>query len=239
MEDLTARGVTFCHATKPQTHEQAARRLSALARFHAKTWDSPELAPGGRWGDLVDLFEVMRGFFDRYLAPEKWQRCMSLPRGVATSIRFQDRDWMMESWDRMCRFGWQLPHCVLHGDVHLGNLYIEPDGTPGFLDTLASKEPGMLEVSYFISASIDSADRARWEGALIRHYLDELARCGVKPPNFDEAMRQYGIFLLYGLFIWQTTESHFQPESVNTANAARVSAAMLYHETAGLLAALN
>jgi hypothetical protein len=52
-------------------------------------------------------------------------------------------------------------------------------------------------------------------------------------------MRQYNVFLLYGLFIWQTTESHFQPETVNTANVARVSAAMLEHDTASLLASLN
>src|ERR1700740_882148 len=47
MEDLVARGVTFCHATRPQTHEQVAQRLTALARFHAKSWGSPDVAPGG------------------------------------------------------------------------------------------------------------------------------------------------------------------------------------------------
>jgi hypothetical protein len=44
---------------------------------------------------------------------------------------------------------------------------------------------------------------------------------------------------LYGLFIWQTTESHFQPETVNTANVARVSAAMLDNDSAELLAGLE
>ena len=239
MEDLVARGVSFCHATNPQTHEQVARRLTALARFHAETTRSAELEPGGKWADLVDFFPVMRGFFDRHTSSDNWQRFMNLPRGVASSFRFRDRDWMRDAWTRMCRFGQRLPHCILHGDVHLGNLYIEPDGTPGFFDTLASKGPGMLEVSYYVSASIDIADRARWEGALIRHYLDEFARCGIEPPGFDEAMRQYGIFLLYGLFIWQTTESHFQPESVNTANMARVSAAMLDHRSVELLAAID
>jgi hypothetical protein len=48
-------------------------------------------------------------------------------------------------------------------------------------------------------------------------------------------MRQYGILLLYGYFIWITTESHYQPEAVNTANAARVSAAMIDHDTLRLL----
>jgi aminoglycoside/choline kinase family phosphotransferase len=49
MEDLVARGVTFCSALKPQTHEQVARRLTALAQFHAQTWaapDAPSSSPG-------------------------------------------------------------------------------------------------------------------------------------------------------------------------------------------------
>lgn len=235
MDDLVARGVTFCHATKPQTHEQIARRLGLLAQFHAKTWASPELSPGGKWGDLVDFFDVMQPFFDQNLSRDTWQRFVTSPRGASTSVRFHDREWMLDAWDRLKRFSQQLPHCVLHGDIHLGNLYIERDGTPGFLDTLASRGPGMLEVSYHVSASLDSADRPRSEGALVQHYLDELARNGVDAPAFDEAMRQYGILLLYGYFIWMTTDPYMQTESVNTANAARVSAAMIDHDIVSLL----
>ena len=123
-------------------------------------------------------------------------------------------------------------------DLHLGNLYTEKDGTPGFFDTMTARGPGMLEVSYHVSASLDVADRPRWEAALVQHYLDELARNGIEPPAFDEAMRQYSIFLLYGHFVWISTESHYQTEAVNTANAARVSAAMLDNDTIGWIAAL-
>lgn len=238
MEDLVAKGVEFCHATKPQTHDQVARRLSALAKFHAATWASPEIEPGGRWGDLVEFFEVMQGFFDEKTSPENWARFLAMPRGVATSRRFQDRGWLCEAWGNLRAFSDSLPHCVLHGDIHLGNLYIEPDGTPGFLDTLASRGPGMLEVSYHISGALDVADRARWEGALVRHYLDELAHNGANAPGFDEAMHQYAVFLLYGYLIWVTTESHYQAEAVNTVNAMRSTLAMLDNDTAGVIARL-
>jgi hypothetical protein len=236
MEDLVQRGVTFCHATKPQSFEQVARRLTHLAQFHAKSWNSPELAPRGKWGELVAFFPVMRPFFDHYATPEIWQSFVNSPRGAASSVRFHDPKWLVESWDRMTRYAQQLPQCVLHGDVHLGNLYIYPDGTPGFFDSLASTGPGMLEVSYHVSASIDSADRPHWERALVQVYLDELARSGVEPPSFDEAMHHYAVLLLYGYFIWMTTEANRQTEPVNAANVARVSAAMLEHDVIGVLA---
>jgi Phosphotransferase enzyme family len=235
MEDLKARGVTFCHATRPQTFEQVATRMQALARFHAGSWGSLELGPGGKWATLDEFLGVMRPFFDAYTEPDNWQRFILAPRGAAASVRFHGRKWMRDAWDRMVRFSRQLPQCVLHGDIHLGNLYIDGDGSPGFFDTLASRGPGMLEVSYHISAAVDVADRPRWEGALVQVYLDELARNGAEPPPFDEAMRQYGILLIYGYFIWITTESHYQTESVNTANAARVSAAMIGHDIDSLL----
>jgi hypothetical protein len=238
MEDLVERGVEFCHASRPQSPEQVARRLSALAAFHAATWDTPDVSPGGRWGDLVDFFDVMRGFFDKYTSVEHWQRFVRAPRGAATSVIFHDRAWMIDGWSRVTRYGQSLPQCVLHGDVHLGNLYVDTDGTPGFFDPLASRGPGMLEVAYHVSASLDTADRPGRERALVEHYLHELRRNGADPPSVDDAMHQYAVFLIYGLFIWLTTESHYQAETVNTANAARVSAAMIDHDSVALISAL-
>ncbi|HUD27511.1 MAG TPA: phosphotransferase [Novosphingobium sp.] len=239
MEDLVARGVEFCHATRPQTREQVARRLSALARFHAATWGSAELQPGGRWHDLVEFFEVMQGFFDDKTSPANWARFMAMPRGAATSRLFQDRDWLVGAWAALRAFSDGLPHCVLHGDIHLGNLYIEADGTPGFLDTLASRGPAMLEVAYHVCGALDVADRARWEGELVRHYLAELGAAGAAAPGLEEAMRQYAVFQLYGYFIWTTTESHYQAEAVNTVNAMRATLAMLDHDTRGAIAELG
>lgn len=231
MEDLVASGATFCHATQPQSFEQVARRLEVLAKFHAATWGSPAVKPGGEWEDLVDFLDTVDSFFELKTQPATWERFVTSPRGVASSVRFQDRDWMLNAWRKMKHFAKQQAYSVLHGDIHLGNLYIAADGTPGFFDTLASRGPGMIEVSYHISASIDSADRPNWERALVQHYLDALRQHGAEPPGFDKAMRQYAVFLVYGHFIWMTTESEYQTESVNTANAARVSAAMLEHDT--------
>jgi hypothetical protein len=227
MEDLTRIGATFCSVLRPQTHEEVARRLVVLARFHAQSWNSPELAPGGRWGDLFEFFGIMQPFFEHYMQPENWDRFIAAPRGAASSVRFHDPEWVKRSWRKMTAFSRSLPQCVIHGDIHLGNLYVYPDGTPGFFDSLASTAPGMLEVAYHISGSLDSADRRRWEGSLIQVYLDELARNGVNAPPFDEALRQYTILLLYGHFIFMTNEVERQSEPRNCAVVSRVSAAMV------------
>lgn len=235
MEDLTTRGVTFCNPLIPQSHEQLRKRLSVFAAFHAKTWASDELSPGGRWSWTQDVFEGLKTGWASHLQAEAWERYMLLPRSAAVSARFQSLDWTLEALERMSMLSSQLPHCVVHGDTHPGNTYIDVDGTPGFFDPLPHRGPGIGEVTYHMVAALDTGDRKRWEGALIRHYLDELERHGVEAPAFDEAMRQYGSFLPFGYLIWVSNETFMQSESVNTAYTSRFCAAMLDHDTKSLL----
>ncbi|TAK98827.1 MAG: hypothetical protein EPO08_17980 [Rhodospirillaceae bacterium] len=235
MEDLVARGVSFCNPLKPQTHDQVARRLSILARHHAQTWDSPEFAPGGRWAWTEDVVATTPTYYGPYLEPGHWERFVNAPRGAAASVRFLNRDWIRSAFDRMLILSRQLPHVVVHGDTHLGNLYIDKDGTPGFYDSLPGRSPAMEEVSYHMVGALDLADRRRWEGALVRHYLDELGRNGVNPPSFDQAMRQFGTFIARGFIVFLFNEPIFQAEAINTAYTARFSTAMLDHDTIGIL----
>jgi hypothetical protein len=236
MDDLVARGVIFCDPLKPQPHDMVARRLRALARFHAQTWNTPDFRPGGRWGFVEDMLPNQRRYLDQYLEPEVWQRFVASPRGAASSITFHDRKWMSDALDLMAVFGQNLPRSIIHGDTHLGNLYVEKDGTPGFFDSLTHRAPPMVEVTYHLVCALDTADRKRWEGSLVQHYLDELKACGVEPPGFDDAMHQFGVFLSFAYCIFIINDSVFQAEAVNTAYTARISAAMIDHRTKELLA---
>ena len=235
MEDLVARGVTFCSPLKPHSFEQVARRLGDLARFHAQTWDSPGFQPGGKWDWVEDVPKNQLNYFGYFLQEEVWNSYVRSPRGAAASVRFHGLDWMVDSLNRISALSATLPHCVNHGDTHLGNLYIDVDGTPGFFDSLAGRSPGMLEVTYHVAGALDPADRPRWEGALIQHYLGELRAAGVDAPPFDEALRQYGTFLVFGYCIFLINDAVFQAEAINTAYTARFSAAMLDHDTIGRL----
>jgi hypothetical protein len=237
IEDLTARGVSLCHPLRPNTPGQAARRLTELARFHAQTWDSVELQPGGRWSYLPVLTEA--GHLAAFLEPETWARFVALPRGWAASIYFHDRAWMAEALERLRILSRELPQAVLHGDTHLGNLYVEPDGTPGFFDSVPHRGAAIGEVAYHLGGALDPIDRRSTERDLVRFYLDELQRHGVAAPPLEDAMRQYAAFLAFGFCIFMVNDAVWQPESINTAYTARFSAAMADNDTIGALADIS
>ncbi len=239
MEDLVARGVTFCSPLVSHSFEHTEKRVRALARFHAQTWDSPEIRPGGRWGWLSDMPANWNLYFHPYLEPESWNHYVTSARGAAVSTRFHDREWMLDALDRMAALANTLPFCANHGDTHIGNQYIDVDGEPGFFDCIACAAPGILEIAYHLGCALDLADRGRWEGALIQAYLTELRAHGVEPPSFDEAMHQYACFLAFGYAIFIINEAVFQTEANNTAYTARFSQAMLDHDTKGKLAEIK
>jgi aminoglycoside phosphotransferase (APT) family kinase protein len=128
-----------------------------------------------------------------------------------------------------------FPACLIHGDTHLGNLYEEADGTPGFFDMQVARAPWFTEVTYHLVGALDMADRPRHEGELLRHYLDALGEAGIAPPSFDEALDAYRREVAYGLFIFLINETRFQSEAINTAYTARFAAAALEHDTVRLL----
>ncbi len=239
IEDLVARGVSFCHPQKPQSHGEVARRLRSLAAFHARSWNSPELAPGGRWSWAPDYLASMQVYMARYLEPETWNDYAGLPRGAAASVKFHDPAWMKQAIDIAARVGESLPRCMLHGDTHLGNLYVDPDGTPGYFDPQCLVAPAMVEVTYHVAGALDPADRRHWEGSLIQHYIDELQRHGVAGPRFEDALEQYALFLPLGYCIFLVNAAEFQPEAINTAYTARFSAAMIDQGTLEKLRALE
>jgi hypothetical protein len=174
------------------------------------------------------------------LEPETWQRYVRMPRGAAVSNRFHDVEWAKGALRAMDVLSARTPNCVIHGDTHLGNIFFEPDGTPGFYDIVPRRAPPMAEVCYHITLALDVVDRRKAEHDLVRHYLDELKRRGITgAPGFDEAMRQHAAFLIEGFCLVLTNDAYFMPEPPITAYAARFSQAMLDNDTAGQLARIE
>ena len=236
MEDLKAKGVQFLHPQRSQRYAEVARRLTDMARYHAHTWNSREFEPGGRFADVAGRFTGWsREYNERYFVPEVWEHYVSSPRGAAVSVRLHDREWLQRALVRLGEIEATEPVCLIHGDTHLGNLYIEADGTPGFFDAQVARAAWHLEVSYHITCALDIVDRKAWEPALLVHYLEALRSHGVDVPDFESAWNACGRSLAYGYFIFLINETRFQTEAINTAYAARFGAALLDHRTLDLL----
>ena len=236
MEDLTARNVRFCRGQEPFSFDHIGWRLRMLAGLHGATWNSPRLLAGGDWDWVGSRFnEFSWGYNNYYLEPERWQFHVNSPRGAAVSVRFHDRDWMRRALERIAQLGDGDDFCLIHGDTHNGNLYVDADGTPGFLDPTVARAPWWLEVAYHICCACDLADRRQWEAPLLMHYLDALERAGGPRIDFGHAWLRYRQGLAYGYFIFVINETTFQTEATNTVNAARFGAAMVDHDTIRLL----
>lgn len=237
MEDLVSRGVRFCSALQPQSPAQVARRLSAMARYHAATWNSPEFRPGGRFDWIGGRHEGWSVTYQQhYLEPERWAHYMSLPRGVAVARKLQDREWMQHALKALGEVHRRQPACLCHGDTHLGNLYEDADGSPGFFDAQVARGPWQLEVSYHLVGALDVGERREHEPTLLRHYLAELSAQGIDAPSLEAAWDAHRREIAYGLFIFLINETRFQTEAVNTAYTARFGAAAIDHDTHRLLA---
>ena len=238
MEDLAGRGVRFGDPQEARSIDEVAKSLSQLAGFHAETWDFPaNPEPGSRlsWVETAPPFS--RASLQPVLEPDVWNAYVRMPRGAAASNRFHDVEWAKRALRAMDVLSARTPNCVIHGDTHLGNTFMEPDGTPGFYDIVPRRAPPMAEVCYHITLSLDIVDRQAGERDLVRHYLEELKRHGVADaPAVDEAMRQHAAFLVEGYCLVLTNDPFFQPEPPITAYAARFSEAMLDNDTAGVLA---
>ena len=241
LEDLDTCGATFCRVQRTLTYEQAAAQLDTLASLHAQWWESAEFASGGplAWIDALDpLPEGVLGTYQRSrLQPAVYAECMALPRGVAVSSRFHDRDRMERAMERLREVDRVGPHCLLHTDPHLGNWYLDREGRPGLLDWQSvRKGPWAHDVNYCVVSSVDMLDRRAWERDLLQHYLGALQSHGVSPPALEEAWLAYRQQTGYGLYYWLVNPIEFQVEVNNCAVASRFAFAAIDHGTFELLA---
>jgi hypothetical protein len=240
MDDLTPQGATFFDAFRTLSLAQAMGFMDAFARMYASSWNSPMFEPGGVMGPGSQAQEnrrlVNEVYFPTFFTPENWQSYVELPRGRALPNRFQDLERAREAWSRLWALLPQTAMVVIHGDEHLGNLYVTEAGEPGLIDWVARPEHWPIGLSYFMLCALDVADRRTWERALLSHFLTRLRAYGVSDgPSFEEAWFFYRCAAFYPVMTWLNNSAVWQPEAINTANAVRAATAALDHDSFGLL----
>ncbi len=240
MEDLTARGADPRDATRPLTVEQAANGVCGLGRMHGRFWgervERPEL-------DWLEPFVPWEGMGAAPL-PAALER---LGDDAPASVHALTIEGLIEDvWKPYIRTLTIGPMTLLHGDAHVGNTYLVPDGpnsTVGFLDWQVARRGNFsLDLGYFLQGALTTEDRRRNERALLEAYRDALELPDEELPSLDEIWLRYRASVAHGLTLWLCTASAgelWQRPDIALALAQRYSAAYEDLQTAQALADLT
>ncbi|MGW0662893.1 phosphotransferase [Streptodolium elevatio] len=199
-EDVVHRGAVFLDAAADYTPDLAAESLSQLALLHASGWGDEQAATANWLAPRLASYATRRGL------PEIRSNFESeIGAGVPAEVR--DADALFAAYRNMAaRAEDASPWTVVHGDTHVGNLYLDSDGHPAFVDwQLVQRGPWYLDVGYHIASVLTVEDRRRTEKDLLRHYLDALAAAGVDAPKWDEAWLGIRQGIVHGFFLWGIT----------------------------------
>jgi phosphotransferase family enzyme len=201
-EDVVAAGGEFLDGSSSYSAAQVATSLEEFARLHASTWNDSRLhefswlkprmsAAVDAWGEGPTL-DIMAA---NLLGPNG----AHLPAGVRDAR-------LLLAAHRSVGTAEVQNRCVIHGDAHVGNLFLDSYGRPGLVDwQLVQRGAWSTDVGYHIAATLPVNERRRTEGDLLKHYLGCLESHGVQGPPFSDAWSALGAGIVHGFFLWSIT----------------------------------
>jgi hypothetical protein len=221
MEDLAARGSRFPHWTDAGVPDYADSMMEELARLHSHFQDSARFESDLNWVD-----PPMRSEWGPLLvnaAVEQFGDDMPAAFHEMARIYIDHTDAVNDRLDAG-------PHTLIHGDSHLGNLFVDGSRV-GYLDWACfCHAPGIRDVAYFTASSLPTELRRNREETLLRRYLDSLDRA----PSFEDAWQQYRLFTLCSWVAATVTAgagSRMQPLEVGLRSMQRATDALIDLET--------
>jgi hypothetical protein len=179
--------------------EDAQTALTEAAALHGPRWGDPALLSLDWLGSraaadaavLGMLPGVLTAFQDRYagvLEPEFMLVCEQLP-AVMSHLRADG----------------SAPATVQHGDFRLDNILFDVQGGRRPMATLdwqtVGVGPGLVDVAYFLSASLPHDVRRDHEADLVRGYHAALIGHGVRDYDWEACWRDYRRFAVHGVFM--------------------------------------
>lgn len=236
LEDLSAVGATFLHPTSGLTADQVRTGVEALARLHASTWDKPWLG-GPDWMHHGKALSVEDPFWNRVF--DGWDHALKAhPHAGALARPFRDRYIMQRAFNRLRGLQDKAARCLIHGDAHVGNFYVDRHGDVGAADfQCVQRGDPAHDLATFIVSSLDVIDRRQSDRALLQHYVGYLKELGVAdPPSFEAVWLGFRRHLVYSLVTWLFTSVAQQPQLDCVANMHRFATAALDLDTLGAFA---
>jgi hypothetical protein len=231
LDDLVATKCTFGDPTQPWSADRVAAALEVQARWHSQTGGIESAAPD--W--LTVGSAAPRGAAATFLSRDHWDQHFAQDGAPVLPAALQDPNRIMRAFEQLWALDDAGPHCVVHGDAHIGNTYLDADDNPGFLDwQTVCLGPWAYDVAYFIGGSLSVEDRRAHERPLLMGYLDALAANGGPRVDQDSAWLDYVRHTLHG-FLWSATPAVMQPLERVVAMAERYAVAIADHDTLRML----
>ena len=199
-EDVCAAGGVFLDTESDYTPDQVADSLGELAKLHAATWTNSAFA------DATWLQPRMAQTLQARGLPEI-NANFDGPNGVDVPKEARDPYRLIDTYRTLAgQMAAAVDWTVIHGDTHIGNVFLDGDARPSFLDwQLVQRGMWYIDVGYHIASALQVEDRRRCEDDLLRHYLDRLAAGGVAAPSWDEARLGVRRGMVHGFFLWAIT----------------------------------
>lgn len=226
-EDVAVHGATFIDGRSPYTPDQAAESLGELAKLHAATWGDARLAETPWLAPRLTSTVQSRG------VPEISYN-FDGPIGAGVPEEVRDAQRLVDVYKQLAaEAAVAEPWCVVHGDAHEGNLFVEASGRPSWLDwQLVQRSAWYIDVGYHIASTMAIDDRRKHERDLLKHYLDELRARGVEAPTWDVAWAGMKRGIVHGFFLWGITQRVAPP--ITTALLTKLGTAAADHDSLSL-----
>lgn len=221
-EDVLGQGATFLNALSPYTPDQAAESLTQLATLHAATWQRPEYRDSPWLASRLSAYLERRGIEDIRFNFDG-------PIGAGVPEQVRDGERLIAAYRQLASdVETVAPWSLIHGDPHIGNVFLDGDDRPSFLDwQLVQRGPWYLDVGYHLASALSVDDRRRHEQDLVAHYLERLAAGGVQLPEHDVwlGLRRG---MVHGFYLWAITRK--VKTAITTELLTRLGTAVADHD---------
>jgi hypothetical protein len=222
--DVIVAGGVFLDALSPYTPDQTADSLTQYAKLHGRTWG------GKRWADTKWLDWPGDGGGVRGI--DDIRENFDGPIGAGVPDEAKDPERLLAALGALMGRGTSGTWSVLHGDAHVGNVFLDDQQRPSLLDwQCVRRGHWAIDIGYHIASALETADREKSERDLLAHYLEELAANGVDAPGWDEAWAEYRRGIVFGFFMWAVT--HLVDPEITTTLLQRIGSAVAMHDSFG------
>ncbi|EXJ59297.1 uncharacterized protein A1O5_12178 [Cladophialophora psammophila CBS 110553] len=223
----------FCSHRTVLSKDQFAQQFQLLGKLHGTFYQSTK--------EVFNQITTIKERFNNLLATVDFESAarngFSAAKEVIPPDVFarEDEVWALtlNALERCA----SLPPTLIHGDVHLGNWYITPEGNMGLTDwAVLSRGHWSRDVAYVLGTGVSPEKRREWEHEMVQFYIEELAKAGGPSVSAAEAWPELRRASFLALSYWTITLTpsssmpDMQPQDTTLEFIRRLTAFMGDHQ---------